>query len=509
MMNSQSYPVVDDSRHVLPSQVTTLSGVIFDPREDCWSYRESVFSMNLNFGELKEITSELTIHLKLVLIWYVQNNAPNYVASLFNTFKNFLFEITVHAGRPLDRITINLLINFRAILSSSQRQRFGVISILVKKWYKLGIPGVDAGCIAFLNQIRIGSGLAKGASVTSLDPIKGPFTNIELEGIQFAFNNAFDNGLVSLGEYILGWLFMLLGQRPIQYALLKVCDVCSEVSASGVVTYWLKIPRVKQGYEDIRAEYKERALTPQIGSLLVKYAAIVERDFLDRLPNPRQAPLFPQMKSAEFVYGFEYHLTAASLGRRLVDILRALEVLSERTGVLMHIAPSRFRKTIGTRAAEEGHGELVIAELLDHSDIQHVGVYVKATSEMITRIDRAIALQMAPLAQAFAGVLVDNSKSEGEENVKRRITGPSLTSSFKPVGNCGKFGFCGFLAPIACYTCNNFNAWLDGPHETILGKLIEERDRLSGTTDKRIAAVNDRTILAVAQVVAACKKNKG
>jgi hypothetical protein len=84
-----------------------------------------------------------------------------------------------------------------------------------------------------------------------------------------------------------------------------------------------------------------------------------------------------------------------------------------------------------------------------------------------------------------------------------------LTGDFKPVGNCGKFGFCGFLAPIACYTCNNFNAWLDGPHEKILHTLIEERDRLSSTADKRIAAVNDRTILAVAQVVEACKKQKG
>jgi hypothetical protein len=201
-------------------------------------------------------------------------------------------------------------------------------------------------------------------------PTKNAFTDIEFAGLQLALNNAFDNGLVSLEEYILGWLFMLTGQRPFQYALLKVCHVYSEISAVGVVTCWLKIPRVKPRYKNIGAEYDKRALPPKFGSLLVKHASIVTRDFLDRLPNPKQAPLFPQIKGVEFVNGFEYHMTAASLGSRLVEIFNALEVLSKGTGAPMHIAPSRFRTTIGTRAAKEGRGKLLISEHLHHS--QHV-----------------------------------------------------------------------------------------------------------------------------------------
>jgi hypothetical protein len=147
-------------------------------------------------------------------------------------------------------------------------------------------------------------------------------------------------------------------------------------------------------------------------------------------------------------------------------------------------------------------GTLVIAELLDHTDLQNVGVYVSATSEIIERIDRAVAIKLAPLAQAFAGILVDG-KTEQDVPHGLRIVAPKQSQGFAPVGSCGQHGFCGFAAPIACYTCSSFHAWLDGPHEEILEYLVAERDRLM-TVDVRIASVNDRTILAVAQVVEMC-----
>jgi hypothetical protein len=49
---------------------------------------------------------------------------------------------------------------------------------------------------------------------------------------------------------------------------------------------------------------------------------------------------------------------------------------------------------------------LVVAELLDHSDTQSAGIYVEATPQMLQRIYRAVAFQLAPLARAFAGTLI-------------------------------------------------------------------------------------------------------
>jgi hypothetical protein len=46
---------------------------------------------------------------------------------------------------------------------------------------------------------------------------------------------------------------------------------------------------------------------------------------------------------------------------------------------------------------------------------------------------------------------------------------------------------------------------LDGPHEAVLSYLLEKREQLLVTTDKRMAAINDRTILAVAEVIQLCR----
>ena len=98
----------------------------------------------------------------------------------------------------------------------------------------------------------------------------------------------------------------------------------------------------------------------------------------------------------------------------------------------------------------EGYGELVIAELLDHTDTQNVGVYVQATPEIVERIDRAMALHLAPLAQAFAGVIIRNeSDARRKGDPASRICDPRFEPSMKPMGNCGQHGFCGELAPVS------------------------------------------------------------
>lgn len=173
----------------------------------------------------------------------------------------------------------------------------------------------------------------------------------------------------------------------------------------------------------------------------------------------------------------------------------------------MSITAVRFRRTIGTRAAEEGYGPLVIARLLDHTDTQNVGVYAANSPAIIERIDRAIAMEMAPLAQAFAGVLVNGKGSS--RDATQRIIDLRVDRSGAPIGDCGSHGFCSFNAPIACYTCTSFEAWTDGPHEAVLDYLLNQRDRYLRTSDKRIASINDRTIYAVAAVVDACQKIKG
>jgi len=341
-----------------------------------------------------------------------------------------------------------------------------------------------------------------------MDPNKGPFTDIEWESVQQALNDAYARNGVSLQEYVLVWLFALLGLRPTQYARLKLCDVSVATSEKdGAFVYSIRVPRAKTREGNPRAQFADRVLIPQVGEVVLELTSQVEARFVGILDDPRQAPLFPLGHEGSAPIGFEYHATTEQIRNKLARVLNALKVVSERTGKPMNIMATRFRRTLGTRAAAEGHGELVIAELLDHSDTQNVGVYVNATPAIIERIDKAIAMRMAPLAQAFAGKLINGpAEATRATDSSSNISAPHITKSFKSIASCGMHGFCGFLKPVACYTCRSFEPWVDGPHEAVLDHLLAERERLLLTTDSRIASINDRTILAVAEVVHRCEQ---
>ena len=224
-----------------------------------------------------------------------------------------------------------------------------------------------------------------------------------------------------------------------------------------------------------------------------------------------ELPLFPDMAELKAITSpknliamlknDQLHIKSAKVTEVCKTIADVAQLHSERTGELLNISSNRFRYTTGTRAAREGFGEMVIAELLDHSDNQNAGVYIENIPEHVESLDKAVGHHLARYAQAFAGVLIDEEKdaTRGDDlNSRIKIDGEGI-------GSCGSYGFCGANVPIPCYTCIHFQPWLDGPHEVVYEELIAERNRLVDVTgDMQIAAVNDRSILAVADVIQQC-----
>lgn len=490
----------------LPTVVKTRAGVEFNPNDNRWSYRDSVASVSLDFTCLRGAPN-LVASLKMALVWYAENKSSHHLTNMFMRFEHFLRTTYARTGSLPLGVTFNDLLNYRASLAKNRTWYLGSLSGLLQKWNELSIPGVTDDAVALLKQLRI-KGNQKGEAVLTMDPEHGSFTDIEVQALHTALDTAYQAGEIALDDCVLVLLFLALGQRAIQYAALKVCDVQPDKAKDGTPIYILRVPRAKQRGQMLRADFKHRVLIPQIGEKLVRHANEVREVFSKILTDPKQAPLFPAKESRKNEpRGFEHHRTARSLTQTLEQTLHRLGVISERTGQPLHITATRFRRTIGTRAAVEGHGELVIAELLDHNDTQNVGVYVEAVPQIVERIDRAMAMHLAPLAQAFAGVVIsDESEATRAGDPSSRICDPRFDPTMKPIANCGQHGFCGYLAPIACYTCRRFEPWLDGPHEAVLDHLITERERLMAGSDARISSINDRTILAVAEVVRRCQE---
>lgn len=508
MNRNSELPVVLSHARTLPAVIKTRGGTHFDPREDRWEIRELTFKTCFSFDLLTGLSYEFRAAFRATLVWYVQNASLRHVHNIYHRARQ-MFEFKSNStGETIVEITDADLLNYKAYLGKGREWYLGAMSSFLRRWYTLGYAGVTKEAAVLLEQLRF-KGNPKGVATATMDPVKGPFTALELEALQQALNNAYSRRDITLAEFVLCWLVMMLGMRPTQYAALKVCDVVELRGKDGALSYSLHMPRAKTRDSNPRSQFKERLLTPQIGRLVTRYTIEVKARFVDLLENPEDAALFYGKPDHGALAGDCCHRTAKQIGEMLSAVLGKLKVVSERTGEVVHVSAKRFRSTIGTRAAEEGHGELVIAELLDHSDTQHVGVYVASTPAVVERIDRAVAMQMAPLAQAFAGKLIGGPDKASRANEPScHIRAPQITGNFNAMSSCGKHGFCGFLKPIACYTCNSFEPWLDGPHEEVLEYLIAERERVLTSSDARIASINDRTILAVAQVVQLCNNER-
>jgi len=497
-------PVIASCAGNFPTIVKTRGGALFAPHLDVWEIREPNLRVKLQFNTLPDLGIHFEAAFRSTLVWYAQNVSLSHLRNMFY-WSSHLFKIKADTSKSeIVEITSVDLLNFRSHVGPDKECSLGALSGFIKRWWRLGYVGIAKDAYTLLTQIRL-KGNPKGVATATMDPVSGPFTPLELEALQMALNNAYAQHAVSLEEYVLCWLVMMLGQRPTQYAALKVRDVVVLHTLGDSSTYSVRMPRAKRRDSDTRGAFKDRVLTTEIGALVARYAAEVQVRFTGTLVDPLDAPLFPGGPVDAAITGFAFHQTSAQIGNKINAAMARLQVRSERTGEPIHIGPKRFRSTVGTRAAEEGHGELVIAELLDHSDTQNVGVYVSSTPAIVERIDRAVAMQLAPLAQAFAGKLIggplDSSRSDDPAS---QLRAPGITGTFDAISSCGKHGFCGFLKPIACYTCTSFEPWLDGPHEQILKHLIVERERLM-TVDTRIAAINDRAILAVAEVIQLCE----
>lgn len=484
----------------LPEMALTRDDYQFFPVADIWKIPGQSRTVYFNFEAVFPHVSEtMATSLKLVFLHYLETHSISHAGNLFERLKHFL-QYSSASEEPITVITGAHVLSYKSSLPSSTQWYVGSLSGLLKQWYALGYPGVHDDVPKLFNQITL-KGNSKGDAVRIMDPEKGPFSDLELQAIHSALNDSFAIGDVSIEDFVLVSLFTALGARGIQIAALKCKDLLIGRADDGSPNYILSVPSAKKRGTPMRTAFKMRPLIREIGEALEAWINHVKKNNEAEVTDTDNLPIFPQW-FCDSVPGFEHHSDSSDIRIRVQKVCESLDVISERTGDPIKVTSKRFRYTLGTRAADEGLGELVIAELLGHADTQNVAVYVESTPAIAARIDKATAMELAPIAQAFLGLIVDDETgAKRGDDLTSRIGEPSIGG----VGTCGKYGFCGGMAPVACYTCRNFQPWLDAPHEQLLESLIADRDRLLGTTDDRIASTNDRTILAVADVISRCE----
>ncbi|MBA4784384.1 MAG: site-specific integrase [Rhizobiales bacterium] len=482
----------------LPEAVQTHDGIVFDPRLDQWPLAALTGGHIFKFHELTCLSAEIVHRLKWLMVVKLQERSFAHAVNLFNNFTWFYRSVVCDADSHCARIELSHILTYKTLLHDSTEWKLGVLRIVLIDMSRLGFGIASDEVLEYLHNSTI-RGNIKGTSVRTRDPKGGAFSDTELLTIQSALNNAYAQGKIGLTAFAIVWLLLAYGCRPIQISAMKEKDLLVSENSDGK-TYALKIPRAKQNGRCHRDCFNTRFCSKQIGALLER---VIESNARLRAKfhlEQGEAPLFMGLKRLGLP-GLAYHRTSRSIGIA-VDV--AIDRISGLKG-----NTKRFRMTLAQRAVDDGKDKYTVAELLDHSDTQNVGVYFEASPAMVLRLDRHMAMEMAPLAHAFAGVVVETEKEarRGGDRASRIYDRALNDNVAAALGTCGQMSFCGLFAPYACYTCRHFQPWVDGPHEEFMAALIDDRNRMEAEgLSHKIFTIKDRTILAAAEVIQLCSK---
>lgn len=494
----------------------SFAGLDFMPADDFWRLREKYQRLGFN-GPARLIFPDDTWPLfKLALARYARKNKIGSVATVVYALNH----ISAHFGVSLNILDEADFISVKAKLGSANENVLSRVRGFFKFWFQSGVGGLSEEFVKAISKIKL-KGVTKGEAVKKHDPHEGPYTPIELQSVIDGCNNAFEEGRLDLDQYALVLLYVQRGARSNQIKNLRVGDFhCRDGKAT------VSVPRAKQRGVGFREEFS----TFPIATDLYRLIHILKRESLKELqrllPDDRKGlvsqltddliPVFADWEALasdlpEIIKSRKtkerHHLSEHDLYRRLCNVDEVINVHSERTGEPIHLTAQRFRRTLGTDMAREGYGVGPISIALDHTDYQNAGVYVATSADMATRLDLKMGKLLAPLAQAFSGMMVrkESEAIRGDDPGSRIRT----ISGSDSVGTCGNFSFCGSRAPIACYTCIKFQPWLNAPHDEIAAELYAERQHILDVTgDETIAAQLDRTILAVEDVIRRCEEKR-
>lgn len=488
----------------LPAAATTRDGFKFDPRPDLWRLSSlQTRSIIYDFAKVPVLSRALTHFLKLTVLDVLEKQSVSHAQNLWGRFLAFYRMTFSEGGTERAIIDIADLMNYRATLRPSTDWKLGSVRVLLKRAIALGYPVVTDEAFDYLCHAVIPQN-PKGTHVRTLDPGRGAFTTLELQRLNAALNDGYVDDRVDLADYTLCHLMLAYGMRARQIAAMKESDLIAIQGADGTRIFTVRIPRAKQRGALAREYFTVRACDRRLGELVERMISS-NSSFKSKNTDGQilDWPLFMVSRRGE-VPGFAHHRTATELSARIQQIFERL--------VPLHANPKRFRHTLAKRAHDDGADIYVIAQLLDHSDTQSAGVYTEGSPDIVDRLNRSMVMELAPVAMAFAGVLISRPNIDTEQaGPARRIHDRALPggNGSTPLGNCGRHGFCTLVRPIACYTCRNFRPWDDGPHLEVLDKLLEDREaRRAKGYEPRIFGLHDLAITAVARVVQLCAASR-
>lgn len=403
---------------------------------------------------------------------------------------------------------------------------------LLITWHSLGIPGVSDEMIDTVHRLRRPYHPSASRAVAgNIDT--GWYSEEEYDDLVSTMWYDYGTGQVGLQNTVATLLNAQYGSRPKQLSYLKNLDFESTGSTFGVTGKRVSFPSVKDEHsgEFRDGKFEVHPMSDDLWDicrLQIKHSVKVFEDFFGTTLSDEdrgKLPFFTALQRAaltrrkeqadkyaddEYYHSLIWHRSASSISQILQRKEGSL-VISERTGEPLHEFGYRMRHTRARQLARLGVPRKVLQYWMGHESPISLDSYYDDPAERARTLNNDIGTLLAPLAQAFSGVIRDDES--------QAIRGDDPTSRIeldgrKGVGTCGESGYCSASVPIPCYRCSKFQPWVYGPHEEVLIRLIDRQEEENNihlpSKSRRILAPLqlDKDIRAVKTVIALCEKRK-
>lgn len=501
----------------LPLEVVDRAGLPVDTSTEQWLVNDAAGNFVVNWSTFNAANPAIDYAMKRYVLQRIKTVSPR---EAHNTWKELKSLSKSNHWEDLKKIaSISETETFMPQLLSERleklrRKNTPYQFARIRAWYiwctNQELPGFNSEVMYDLLKIKI-PGNPKGLAVMTDDLNEGPLTDAETTVLRVALSQ--DTGPIL--ERICVWLCLAFGCNPANFILLREDDYKKRTFENLDYSFAeIKIPRIKKrGLRHQRAEFKTRKVDDRLAELL---DALIEHNKTLNISRKTSRPLLMRSSHHETRIGtaleeYSQHLSSEEFTKLVRKCSKRLNILSPRTGHLLELTPRRLRYTFATAMVRQGASAAELADLLDHTDLQHVQVYYNARSTIVERLDSALAEKLAPLVAQFSGKVIDkNSYEASNPNSRIKYQEKANPKKIHGIGVCGANFLCKLYPPLSCYLCEKFQPFKDAPHTKILEELTswrQSRLEQQGEND-RIAQQLDDVIYRVAQVKTICEKSQ-
>jgi integrase len=313
-----------------------------------------------------------------------------------------------------------------------------------------------------------------------------------------------------LRDQVLVQLCWELGCRPDQVRGIDERHVHEEHIA-GEEYCCVDVPRAKQRAATF--EYKRRPISSQLAAKILLLVAQNRKAFgSSNASSPlfRTQPVF-NIQTKQFTNRTKHY------GNRLSSLSAACAIarfISERLGPKGYRGGRMLRHNMAQRMADMGAPAAAVAEALDHSNLSHVGVYVRSRPDVAELKTRALGKSRVyrdALDWLNGRIPIPRSEAASGGAVQGMVADRYIGN----IGVCGlsKDKRCPYNPVYSCYGCSQFTPFIDGEHDAVADAMAQENLRLidiaGGIDGGRVALANEYPIAAARAVQALCRDKQG